>query len=320
MSASHLQEGRVVQVSVIIAAYQAGRTLPRAVASALAQDDVAVEVIIVDDASPDDTATVADKLAQVDPRVSVIRQAENGGPGAARNAGFGAAKGDWIAVLDADDTMAPDRLARMTAFGAEKGADAVYDNLALVRADNPEEVTGTFLDEGISATQWDLAHFVSHNQARPGQPALGYLKPLITRQFIAKYNLRYAPDLRNGEDFHLMLDALVAGAALWYIPTPLYRYTTGGTSISSTLNLDHARALIGACADFIGENHDILPRNVITGMQVRHRRLQDFATAETALRALKAKRFGTTASALFTNPRGLFRFTQQLKQALSKRL
>lgn len=312
----------MVKVSVVIAAYRAGATLPTAVASALAQEDVTVEVIIVDDASPDDTADVAEALAQTDPRVQVIRQAENGGPGGARNAGFDAATGEWVAVLDADDSMTPDRLQRMTAFGAAQGADAVYDNLAIVRADQPGKSGDTYLSSATfrEPAQWDLLSYVRQNQARPGQPSLGYLKPLFRRQFLAQHNLRYAPILRNGEDFHLMLDALVAGATLWYLPAPLYRYTTGAASISSTLNLDHAKHLIAASVDFIGENRTTLPRQVIAEMDVRRRRIEDFATAESMLRALKAKRFGSAIKSLFTNPRGLFRFCQQMCRAIANRL
>ena len=312
----------MVKVSIIIAAFRAGETLPVAVESALAQEGVNVEVIIVDDASPDNTADVADSLAKADPRVKVIRQAENGGPGAARNAGFDAATGDWVAVLDADDSMTPDRLQKMTAFAAENGADAVYDNLAIVRADQPAKSGDTYLSPatfGVPA-QWDLLSYVQQNQSRPGQPSLGYLKPVFHRQFLAQHNLRYAPILRNGEDFHLMLDALVAGASLWYLPAPLYKYTTGAASISNKLNLDHAKHLIAASVDFIGENRASVPRQVIAEMEVRRRRLEDFATAESMLRAIKAKRFGTALKSLFTNPRGLFRFCQQTCQAIANRL
>jgi len=312
----------LARVSVIIAAYKAAETLPTAVASALAQTDVDVDVIIADDASPDDTFAVAQRLTEDDARVKAIRLDKNGGPSAARNAGIAVATGDWIAVLDADDTMAPDRLAKLTSFAQEKRADAVYDNLALVRDGQTPETTDKFLksESFESQAQWDLAYFASHNQARPGQPSLGYLKPLINRQFIAKHNLKYAETLRNGEDFHLMLVALTAGARLWYFPAPLYRYTTGGASISNRLNLDHAAALINACVDFIGENRTKLPRDVIEHLEVRLRRLRDFETAETALRALKDRRFGVVASALFTNPKGLFRFGRQLTEALAKRL
>ena len=312
----------MVKVSVIIAAYRAAENLPESVASALAQENVAVEVIIVDDASPDNTAAVADELACTDSRVRVIRQPENGGPGVARNAGFAAAEGDWIAVLDADDTMESDRLVRLTSFGEAQGADAVYDNLTIVRADQGGRDDDTYLNPATfhTATAWDLPFYIQNNQARPGQPSLGYLKPVFRRQFLAQHNLKYASALRNGEDFHLMLDALNAGAALWFFPAAMYRYTTGAASISSTLNLDHARALIAASTDFIQENECKLHADVIKLMKTRRRRLQDFATAETMLRALKARRFGTLGKALFTNPRGLFRFGQQMSQALAKRL
>ncbi|MEM7645010.1 MAG: glycosyltransferase family 2 protein, partial [Pseudomonadota bacterium] len=103
-----------IKATVIIAAWNAEAELSRSLRSALAQA-IPVEVIVADDASTDGTASLVETMAQADPRVVLVRQAVNGGPGAARNVAIEAARGDWIAVLDADDTMRPDRLAKMIA-------------------------------------------------------------------------------------------------------------------------------------------------------------------------------------------------------------
>ena len=78
-------------VSFVIAAYNAEATLGRAIDSALAQEGVAVEVIVVDDCSSDATLDVARSYA--DPRVRVVALQLNRGPGGARNAGLDAARG-----------------------------------------------------------------------------------------------------------------------------------------------------------------------------------------------------------------------------------
>ena len=84
-------------VSIVIANYNAAEYLPLAVKSALRQTFSDLEVIIVDDVSTDDSVAVAETLMS-DPRVRLIRQERNAGPGTARNRGFAAARGAWIAV------------------------------------------------------------------------------------------------------------------------------------------------------------------------------------------------------------------------------
>jgi len=94
---------------VVIPAFNAAATLPRCLESVFAQTLRPNEVIVVDDGSTDNTMAVAGKLG-----ASVITRT-NGGPSAARNAGLRAAVGEWIALLDADDTWASRKLERQTA-------------------------------------------------------------------------------------------------------------------------------------------------------------------------------------------------------------
>jgi len=92
--------------SVIIPAYNSAATLGRAIESVRAQTWPAHEIIVVDDGSSDDTASVAESFGDA---VKLIRQA-NSGVAAARNAGAGVATGNWLTFLDADDWYAHDRI------------------------------------------------------------------------------------------------------------------------------------------------------------------------------------------------------------------
>jgi len=106
-------------ISVVVATYNRRHSLPRAIASVQAQDGVRFELIIVDDASSDDTLAYLAKL--VDPRIRVITWNRNRGPSAARNSGLAAARADIVAFLDSDDIYRPGRLAApLAAFAADR--------------------------------------------------------------------------------------------------------------------------------------------------------------------------------------------------------
>lgn len=109
-------------VSVIIPVYNRAAMIGAAIDSALHAGSVAMEVVVVDDASTDDTASVV--LAYGDDRVRLIRLAENGGQSAARNHGIDAALGKYLKFLDSDDLLLPGHLdAEVRAM--EEGADIV---------------------------------------------------------------------------------------------------------------------------------------------------------------------------------------------------
>ena len=106
------------QVSVVLPTYNRMRTLPRAVASVLAQDMADFELIIVDDGSTDDTA--AWLAAQTDPRIHIIAPGRNQGVSTARNLGLAAAQAPIVAFLDSDDVYRPNRLSvPLKVFAAE---------------------------------------------------------------------------------------------------------------------------------------------------------------------------------------------------------
>lgn len=96
-------------VSVIVAVYNVEQYIHRCVDSILSQTYKNLEIILVDDGSPDNCPIICDEYARKDDRVRVIHQ-ENGGLSAARNSGLDLCKGEYIAFVDSDDL---DRIKRL---------------------------------------------------------------------------------------------------------------------------------------------------------------------------------------------------------------
>jgi teichuronic acid biosynthesis glycosyltransferase TuaG len=113
-------------VSVVIPAYRAGAIIGPTIESALAQTMREVEVLVVDDCSPDDTVAVVEGYARADSRVRCLRHAANRGPGGARTTALEAARGRYVAFLDSDDVWLPEKLERQIAFMTGRGAALSY--------------------------------------------------------------------------------------------------------------------------------------------------------------------------------------------------
>ncbi|HYQ74910.1 glycosyltransferase family 2 protein [Cellulomonas sp.] len=103
-------------VTVVVPCHDYARYLPAAVGSALDQAGVLVDVVVVDDASADDSLAVAARLAAADPRVTVVAHARNRGPVETFNDGLARATGEFLVRLDADDLLTPGSLARSVAL------------------------------------------------------------------------------------------------------------------------------------------------------------------------------------------------------------
>jgi len=229
-------------VSVIIAAYNAQETLARAVNSALSQG-VSTEVLIIDDASSDDTVAVANQLALIDGRVQLIACEKNGGPSAARNRGLAVARGDWVAILDADDAFMPGRLQRMIALGVRQEADLVADNL-LFYDWQAQQIAGRAI--GIPDGQSCLigaTDFVRNSLTGRSPFDYGQLKPVFRRRFLHGRGLHYLAELRHGEDFAFVLDCLLAGGRFMLMGEALYLFTQRIGSISAE-NSGYSRTVL----------------------------------------------------------------------------
>lgn len=152
-------------ISVIIPVYKVEKYLERCMDSVLAQTYEKMEIILVDDGSPDACPSICDRYAARDSRVTVIHQ-ENTGLSGARNAGIDKAKGRYLAFVDSDDYLAPDFLECLYQACTETGSDMSVCRWEYVRGEAiPEKGNGrteTFTGRQMLANLYipDGAYFV----------------------------------------------------------------------------------------------------------------------------------------------------------------
>lgn len=127
-------------VSIIIAAYRAERWIEPTLASASAQTHAGLEIIVVDDGSPDSTRDLVRIHAARDPRVRLVSLEQNGGQSAARNHGLSASRGEFIKFCDADDLLAPDMVALQLAVLDGRRNHVAYGEWARFCQDPAEAV------------------------------------------------------------------------------------------------------------------------------------------------------------------------------------
>lgn len=152
----------MAQISVIVPVYKVEPYLRRCVDSILAQTFANLELILVDDGSPDNCGAICDEYAQKDSRVHVIHQA-NGGPSAARNAGidwvFANSDSEWLNFVDSDDWVHPQMLERL--YHAVLEHNVKVSVCGYEKTDGEIHWTNT---DAVQARLWPVEQFyVEHN-------------------------------------------------------------------------------------------------------------------------------------------------------------
>jgi succinoglycan biosynthesis protein ExoU len=240
-------------VSVIVAAFNAGATVGSAVASALALQETK-EVILVNDASSDDTVAAATRAAQGSPKLKVISFPKNRGPAAARNAALEASEGEFVCVLDADDYFIEGRLRRL--LDRVGDCDFIADDILIVPDERAAELVLTSADfdqhAADATTRLDLVSFIEGNIPDRKRPRgeLGFLKPIMRRAFLERHGLRYDERLRLGEDYAFYVRSLRLGAKFCVTGPCGYIAIERATSLSSR----HSAADLSCIVAFDAEN------------------------------------------------------------------
>jgi Glycosyl transferase family 2 len=221
---SGLEPGKPPTFSVVICAYQAAHTIGAAVESALVQTVPAHEVIVVDDGSTDDTRVA---LRSYRHRITYIHQ-DNRGAAAASNVAVREAKGDFVAILDADDAFEPERLEALVELAVQR------PDLDILMTDAYLEVDGETVGRFGERTPFAVAD----------QPLEIFERCFIAWPAVRRATLNavggFDETLRIGYDWECWIRLLHRGAAAGLVDQPLLRYRISG---AGSLTDDRVAAL-----------------------------------------------------------------------------
>lgn len=189
----------MISVSVIIPAHNAGPFLQRCLDSVYAQTVSASEIIVIDDGSTDDTASI---LRRQGSAIHTLSQS-NQGRSAARNAGIKTARADYVAFLDADDEYLPDHLAQLIAEAEKTHADIVYDCIG-----DPY-----FTDKDRLPAKPEQDHAIQH----VANYQLWIINAMARREFIQQTGVSFVPELSIAEDALFFWMLIAYGASVRYV-------------------------------------------------------------------------------------------------------
>lgn len=211
-------------VSVVMPCYNAESYVGAAIRSVMAQSHVDLELLVVDDASTDRSASVIADLARQDERVSLLRRTVNGGAARARNDALERVAGDHVAFLDSDDLWLPLKLERQLAFAEIVGAPLTYTSYYKI----DDATTGDEAAVRAQARVIDPPGVLDYRTMLEAN-YIGSPTAMYDRR---RLGTRLMPNLRKRQDYALWLSILREGRTARGLLEPLAAHRQRAGSLS----------------------------------------------------------------------------------------
>lgn len=223
-----------MKISIIIPVYKVEKYIDRCVKSVQEQSFNNIEIILVDDGSPDRCGEICDQYAKNDSRIKVIHK-ENGGLSDARNAGTEIANGDYIMYVDSDDTIEKTACEELADIIEKYNADIVCFNLRLINEETQEIINEKFYNysntKNIKPISYEQAieDNINRKNIRYEAPSKIYKKDIVKGIKFPKGIL--------GEDFAVFYKFLKESKCTIYYDRNLYNYYQRSSSIMGEKNI-----------------------------------------------------------------------------------
>lgn len=218
------------KVSFIVPVYNTQEFLPRCLDSLLGQTYPDIEIIVVNDGSPDGSAAIIDEYARMDSRVRVVEKS-NGGLSSARNAGMDVARGAIIDFVDSDDYVEPNLAEFLVGAFTEEHPEIVVFGAECEPAELASKRIQQLLSpEACVFESFDSALLFSAN-AQPYVWRAAYSRELIERE-----SLRFAENVRFAEDVVFQFESYPLSAKTVLASEKLYHYVMQEKSLTHVFN------------------------------------------------------------------------------------
>lgn len=318
-SGVRVAENRQPKVSVVMPAFNVGNYISKSIRSVQVQTLSEIEIIVVDDCSQDHTREIIEQFAQEDSRVKVFFHPENKGVSAARNTALDNATGDWIAVVDPDDWIAPERFERLVEIVEAHGAEGVVDDQYFVNAETEETFGRLMINGERPIDHMTAVDFLMHDL--PEIKGYGLLKPLFKRSFIEEHKLRYRTDFPRGQDCVFYCECLARGAHVMLTNEPYYYYRIHreGSTTANTVGLPGLLSIVEvqtALEEIFGTDDP----DVTRALEQRSAFIQECLHYRRVVGPLKDKQYGKALAELIGEPGYAFKFARRLSGAAWRRL
>ncbi len=220
-------------MSVVIPVYRAEKLLPKCIKSLQAQTLTDLEIILVEDGSPDQSGSLCDSFAREDTRIKVLHQ-ENAGVSAARNRGMELATGEYIGFVDSDDYVEPSMYEEMLAVAEETGSDIVmcdcYKEFGEERTLYTHSKIGGGYYDSLRLKSEYYGHLLMENSV-DYPPTISCWTLLLRRDLIEMNRLRFPEGIRFSEDLLFGSQAVYYADSFFYMKDrPLYHYVMNAES------------------------------------------------------------------------------------------
>lgn len=217
-----------MEISIVVPVYKVEKELPRCIESLINQTYKKIEIVLVDDGSPDRCPIICEEYAAKDSRVKVIHKA-NGGLSDARNYGMEKATGEYILFVDSDDTIELNACERFAMRLSKKKVDLVIGECTEI---HPNKITfqdHTNLDENVvySAKEYLMKSIPINEFYCPA-----WLN-LYRREFLIKNQLKFAVGLLH-EDMEWTPKVFLKNPSVMYLKKPFYNYIIREGSITKS--------------------------------------------------------------------------------------
>ena len=231
-----------MKFSIVIPVYNAADDLPNCLQSVFRQSLQDWEILLCDDGSTDGvTGALCDSYSEQNPEKIRVIHRKNGGPGAARNTGVDAARGEYICFLDSDDHLAPDALKKLSQRITETHADLIELGFYTER-------------DGVTTEAFPPAAPADKTVTLAEMPTLMFSaaspwRRIYRREFFMNAAVRFPEGVLIAEDLRLTLRLLPLAESITAVPDCLYYYVDRPGSISRQGDPSRNRQLICAIDD-----------------------------------------------------------------------